>query len=159
MMARYVTTVSSTMSPIAAFAYLVDFASVAQWDPGVTKATLSDGVTGAVAARYDVTSRFLWRSLPLEYEILRSVPPTDSKDGIVVLRADTDDLTSLDTITVTAATGGSDGGSEVTYDAVVTLKGPRRVFDPAMAAALFVIGRRAEAGLRRALSPVPSASS
>lgn len=158
-MARYVTRVSSAMSPIATFAYLADFASVAHWDPSVKKARLSDGMTGAVGARYDVTSRFLWRSVPLEYEILRSVPPTDSTHGTVVRRADTDDLTSLDTITVTAATGGSGGGSDVTYDALVSLKGPRRVFDPALAAALFVIGRRAEAGLRRALSPVARESS
>jgi hypothetical protein len=60
-------------------------------------------------------------------------------------------FTSLDTITVEPA---PDGGSRVTYDAVLELRGPLRLADPLLARGFAQVGDRAAAGLRRHLDGV-----
>ena len=47
------------------FAYLADFATVAEWDPGVKSAHLLGGEPGRTGARYLVKAGFLGRTLPL----------------------------------------------------------------------------------------------
>ena len=145
-MARYRTTVPSTRDVADAFDYLADFRSIAQWDPGVAAAELVEGEPGQVGARYRVDTVLLGRVTPLEYAIVVRV---DAPDGSkrVDLRAETGDFTSYDVITVRPAPG----GSSVTYDADLALKGFRRLFDPTLWLAFQVIGRRAEAGLRAAM--------
>ena len=44
-------------------------------------------------------------------------------------------------------------GSAVTYDALLELNGLRKVLDPALNVTFQLVGRRAEAGMRRALAP------
>lgn len=146
-MARYLTTVTTPAPPEVVFDYLADFTTVAQWDPGITAAGLTSGTAGREGARYHVASRFLGRTIPLKYEALRSDPP-DENAGVIVLRAETGDFVSHDTITVAPGPG---TGTSVTYDARLELKGPRVLFDPVMQVLFGVIGRRADNGLRSAL--------
>jgi hypothetical protein len=90
-------------------------------------------------------SRFLGRRVPLEYRVTEFDRPTR-----VVLAADEPVIRSTDEIRVTAA----NGGSRVTYDAVLTLKGPLGFLaDPFLGLAFRRIGGRAAAGLREALNP------
>ena len=146
-MARYRTTVDSPAPAAEVFAYLADFASVALWDPGVRSAELISGTPGAINARYRVVAAFLGRAVPLEYEILESVPPTAQYPGRVELEAHTTDFRSHDVITVQpTATGCS-----VTYDADLALKGVRRPFDPFLRFAFTIIGERARRGLAAAV--------
>lgn len=146
-MARYRTTVHSSWGVDEAFDYLRDFATIAEWDPGVAAAELVDGEAGQVGARYRVDTVLLGRITPLEYAIVVEV---DSPDGVrrVDLRAENADFVSYDVITVAPRPGGCD----VTYDATIDLKGVRRLFDPTLWLLFQVIGRRAEAGLREALN-------
>ena len=147
-MARYRTTITSPLSVAEAFDYLSDFATIEQWDPGVAAAELIDGEAAQVGARYRVDTVLLGRVTPLEYRIIVRV---ESPDGTrrVDLRAENNDFVSYDVITVAPAGTGCD----VTYDADLALKGPRRLFDPGLWLLFQVIGRRAEAGLRTALNP------
>lgn len=147
-MARYTTTVSSSLSADEAFDYLRDFATIAQWDPGVAEATLVDGEAGQVGARYQVDTVLLGWVTPLEYAIVVEVESPDGSRRID-LRAENEDFISYDVITVRPAAG----GCQVTYDADLALKGVRRLFDPTLWLLFQVIGRRAEGGLRDALNP------
>ncbi len=152
-MAHYRTTVDSQQPAAKVYSYLADFASVAQWDPGVSDAELISGEPGRTGARYRVQVRFLARTISLEYEILESVEPEGTFGGRVVLEAHTADFRSYDIITVTPR--GS--GCTVTYDADLALKGVRRPFDPALSLAFRVIGDRARDGLAAAVQMRPVA--
>lgn len=151
-MARYRTTVSSTLTVDEAFDYLRDFATIAEWDPGVAEAELIAGDAGEVGARYRVDTVLFGRVTPLEYAIVVDVQAPDGTRR-VDLRAENDDFISYDVITVTHR----DTGCDVTYDADLALKGVRRLFDPGLRVLFQVIGRRAEGGLRRALNPTVAA--
>ncbi len=98
-----------------------------------------------VGARFRLNSRFLGRSLPLEYEVVEFEAPTR-----VVLQADTALLRSTDTMTFTP-----DGtGTQVEYDARLDTKGVLRAADPLLALLFRRIGNRAENGLRARLNTV-----
>ncbi len=146
-MAHYRTTVSSPAPADDVYAYLANFVTIADWDPGVSEAELIAGVTAAAGAVYRVVTSNLGVSLPLEYTILEAVAPEDGFAGRVVLEASTNDFRSYDVITVTPTVTGCD----VTYDADLALKGFRRPFDPLLRIAFKVIGDRARAGLRTAV--------
>ncbi len=146
-MAHYCTTVQSPAPAEDIFTYLADFATVAEWDPGVKSAHLLGGEPGRTGARYLVKASFLGRTMPLEYVILESVEPTAEFAGRVVLEAITPDFRSYDIITVAPRRG----GSTVTYDADLALRGFRRPFDPFLRVAFKIIGDRFRAGLESAV--------
>lgn len=152
-MAHFRTTLSSTAPVAEAFERLADFASAADWDPGITEAPLTSGERGRVGARYAVVAQFGPRRIPLEYQIVEREEPTDDQPGRVVLVADGGSFTSHDTITV----GPGPDGAEVSYDAILTLRGPWRVMDLPLHLAFQVIGRRAETGLRGELARLAAA--
>ena len=149
-MAHYRAIVHSPAPAEKVFGYLADFATVAQWDPGVSHAELIAGSPGRTGARYQVITSNLGVALPLEYEILEAIPPADGFAGRVVLEAQTPDFRSYDVITV-SPTG---RGSEVVYDADLALNGPRRVFDPLLRLAFSVICARARDGLAASLARI-----
>ncbi|MGD9797396.1 MAG: SRPBCC family protein [Acidimicrobiia bacterium] len=143
-MAHYRTTVASTLTPDAALAYLADFTSAATWDPSVVEARRLDEGPVAVGSRFLIVSRANGRDVPLEYEIVALEPARR-----VVLRAESQRLTGVDTITVEPAAG----GSTVTYDADLALKGVARLLDPLLTLVFRRMADRAAAGLRVALRP------
>ncbi|HYO85340.1 MAG TPA: SRPBCC family protein [Dermatophilaceae bacterium] len=153
-MAHFRTTLSSTAPVTVAFDHLADFASVADWDPGISEAHLTSGAPGQVGARYAVASQFGPRRIPLEYQIVTREDPHEDQPGRVVLVADGGSFTSHDTITVRPGPL----GAEVTYDAVLTLRGLGRIMDIPLHLAFQVIGRRAETGLRQELARLGAAA-
>ena len=136
--ARYSTTIESTLSPEAAYAYMADFTHALEWDPSVTEATRSGD------AAFDLVATFGGRGVPLHYEIVGAEPPRS-----IVLEARKPSFTSRDTITVAPAPG----GSTVHYDARLEFKGVGRVFDPLMQLLFNRTGAKAAAGMRTALNP------
>jgi carbon monoxide dehydrogenase subunit G len=148
-MTRYAATVRTGWEPEQAFRYLADFATVADWDPGAERSERLSDDPLAKGARVRVESSFLGRSVPLVYETIEIDAPRK-----VVLRAESGTVVSLDTMSFDPAPG---GGTAVTYDAVLTLKGPLRLFDPLLALAFRRVGDRAKAGLERRLAERPPA--
>lgn len=147
-MARYVATVDSAWDREVAFAYLADFASISDWDPGVARSErLGDGDPLAVGARVEVISSFLGREVPLVYEIVEIDPPRR-----VLLRAETSTITSLDEMTFDLRPG---GGTLVTYDADLSMKGPARLAELPMRLAFRRLGDNARDGLRDRLAEAP----
>jgi len=144
-MARFTVTLQSSMAVGDAFAYLAAFERAADWDPGVAEAQRLTTGPVDIGARFRIVSRVLGRTVPLEYRITRFESPT-----LVELSAESGTIRSVDTITFSP----SAGGSQVTYRADLRLKGAiGRVADPVLGRLLSRIGRRAAAGLQRALNP------
>ncbi len=130
------------MAPAAAFAYMADLRNFAAWDPGVTRVRQVIGDGPSEDAVFDVTVRSVPTPVTLRYETRLYEP-----DHRLVVRADSQTLTSVDEVTVVP-----DGdGSIVTYDAELTLRGFLAVFDLGLRLVFHRIGDRAAAGLRRAL--------
>jgi carbon monoxide dehydrogenase subunit G len=143
-MARYCTTIESTRSPEACFAALSDFSSAQEWDPGVARASRPDDGAVDLGSRFDLVASFMGREVPLTYEIIAFSPPHR-----VVLRAENETVVSLDEITFAPAPA---GGTLVTYDADLRLKGVLRPFDLGLRLVFKRIGDQAAAGLRTYLA-------
>jgi hypothetical protein len=141
-MARYTTTVNSTKTAEQAFDYLADFSSVREWDPSCVRAELLSPAPGP-DARFVVVVELAGRETELTY-----VTKEFERPNRVVFVAETSTYTSEDTITFAAA----DGGSSVTYDANLRLKGALKIADPLLALLFRRLGDNAAAGLRRELA-------
>jgi len=142
-MPRYKGTVTSPHPREDVFEYLANFASVAEWDPSVTEAAALDADVPRLGARYRVVVSTLGRESAFEYETI-----TFERPSLVVLRAETGTVVSLDTIAFAATPF---GGTEVTYDADLRLKGPLRLAELPMRAAFRHLAENARAGLDREL--------
>ena len=143
-MARYATTIASTLSPAEAFAYMADFSNARFWDPSVSRARREgDGPVGLGSA-FPLVARFAGRDVELTYSIVTYEPPER-----VVLEARRG-FVSRDTITVEPA---GSGGSVVSYEALLTFTGLGRLAEPLMQYVFNRVGAKAKAGLESALNP------
>jgi hypothetical protein len=142
-MARYTTTIRTTLEESGAFAYMADFSNARFWDPSVSEARREDEGPVGRGSRFHLVVRFAGRDVPLTYTIIAFEPPT-----LVVLEARRG-FVSRDTITVQPAEG---GGSVVRYDALLAFEGIGRLLDPVMQLAFDRVGARAAAGLARVLN-------
>ncbi len=143
-MARYLATIDSPRPIEDVFAYLSDFSTTQSWDPGVAEAwRLDDGLIGE-GSRFEVIADFMGRKTPLVYGITAFDPP-----HAVTLRGENATVVSLDTITFAATDA---GGTQVTYDADLVLKGPLRLADPVLRLIFGRIGDAAVGGLAEALA-------
>lgn len=125
------------------FAYMRDFTTTEEWDPGTVSTTLVEG-DGGVGSRYRNVSRFLGRETELEYVVV------DEKPGSFVhLRGENSSVVADDEISVRKA---EDGATELTYEANFQFKGLAKWLAPLTAPALKQLGDKAEEGLRRALA-------
>jgi carbon monoxide dehydrogenase subunit G len=149
-MARYLTSVPTAWSPKAAFDFMADVRNFARWDPGVESVSAVAGDGPGLGASYDVVVRAGLRRLVLRYEVKEWDAPHR-----LLLVAETVLLQSVDEIKVEPA----DGGSVVTYDARLNLRGMLSLGDPLLGLAFRRIGDRAAAGLRRVLGGEPSVTS
>jgi len=143
-MARYRTSVGTPRPRAEVFAYLSDFSTTRDWDPGVVEAERLDDGPVALGTRFRVVARFLGRETELTYAVVDICP-----GELVTLRGENATVVSLDTMTFA---DGWTGGTVVDYEADLALKGPLRVLDPLLALAFRRVGDRALAGLRAALA-------
>lgn len=142
-MADYTGTAQSPKPVSEVFPYMADFSNTKDWDPNITEtAVTSTGDPVRIGATFHVVQGGGMTKVELDYETIELVP-----DRKVVLRAETDSLVSVDTITV-APEG---AGSLVTYEVDITLKGARKLAEPVMALMLARIGKEAQDGLRKQL--------
>lgn len=136
-------TVTTPRPRAEVFAYVADFSKVAEWDPGIASARRVEG-DGGVGTRYEVGASFTGRVVPMTYEVVEHVPPTR-----IVLRGRAATLDAVDDIRFADLEG---GGTRVNYRADFTLKGPLRFFALPMRPLFARLGRKAIAGLGRALN-------
>jgi carbon monoxide dehydrogenase subunit G len=141
-MARYVATVETTRPPQEVFAYLSDFSTTQEWDPGVVAARRLDEGPVRQGSEFELEARFLGRTNVLVYRIVEFTP-----EKAVTLRGENATVVSLDRMTFEP----SAGGTRITYDADLALKGPMRFADPLLRLAFNRVGHRALEGLRAKL--------
>ncbi len=137
-MAHYVCTVNSPLSVEEAFDYMADLRNFAAWDPGVRSATVLDGAEPGLNTAYEVTAsgaKLVYRTI--EYD----------RPERMVAEAVTSRLRSYDIIEVAER----DGGSAITYDATLELKGLFKLGEPIMKVVFNRIGDAAAGGLESAL--------
>lgn len=134
--------VTSTVAPEAVFAYLSDFTTTEQWEPGTVRTTRVSG-DGGVGTRYANTSRFAGRTSDLEYEVIGVTPGRS-----IQLRGQNDSLIAHDTITVTP----HQGGSKVTYRIEFAFQGLLRFGEPLLRIAVARLMDKGVEGLRRELA-------
>jgi carbon monoxide dehydrogenase subunit G len=145
-MARYKASVDTPRSPEEAFAYLSDFTTAAEWDPGTVQSDrLGEGPLGE-GAEFRLVAAFLGRKTTLIYRIVEYKPP-----HAVTFRGENSTVVSLDRITFEPA----GGGTRITYDADLTLKGALKVADPLLALVFNRVGGNALAGLRKTIGTQP----
>ena len=125
----------------AVFDYLSDFTTTTEWDPGTVR-TVNHHGDGGVGTTYLNTSTFLGRQTQLAYVVREFVPGQR-----VQLRAENTTLTAVDTMTFRRV----DAGTEITYTAEFTVKGPSRLLAPLLRPALRRLGTQAETGMHTAL--------
>jgi hypothetical protein len=126
----------------AVFTYLSDFTTTTEWDPG-TVTTVVDRGDGGVGTSYLNTSTFMGRQTQLTYVVRELVP-----DERIRLRGENKTVVAVDTMTFRRV----DAGTEVTYSAEFTFKGPARFLAPLFRPALERLGQQAQAGMSEALS-------
>jgi carbon monoxide dehydrogenase subunit G len=141
-MARYRASIETHWTPGEAFAYLSDFSTSAEWDPGVVEADRTGPGPIGVGTEFRLVVEFLGRRTPLIYQIVEYEPPR-----AVTFVGENATVISHDRITVEA----SALGARVSYDAELKLKGVLMLVDPLMGLAFKPVGDRALAGLREVL--------
>ena len=126
----------------AVFGYLSDFTTTTEWDPG-TVVTVNHHGDGGAGTTYLNTSTFLGRKTQLTYIVREFVPGERIR-----LRGENKTVIAVDTMSFRRV----DGGTEVTYRAEFTAKGPSRLLAPLLRPAFERLGTKAQAGMRDALN-------
>ena len=106
-------------------------------------ATVNRHGDGGVGTAYLNTSAFLGRQTQLTYVVREFVPGQRIR-----LQGENKTVTAVDTMTFRRV----EGGTEVTYTAEFTFKGPSRLIAPLLKPAFERLGSEAEAGMRKALN-------
>jgi carbon monoxide dehydrogenase subunit G len=123
------------------FAYLSDFTTTTEWDPGTVKTVRTAG-DGGVGTEYANTSTFAGRETQLVYVVHELIP-----NQRIALRGENKTVIARDTMTFRAT--GSD--TEVTYTADFTFKGIARLIAPLLRPAFARLGNDAQTGMAAAL--------
>ena len=131
------------------FAYVADFTTVAEWDPGINASRRVSG-DGGVGTTYEVQAEFRGKTMPFTYTVTAF-----EQDRRIVLDGVGDKATSLDTIAFAPA---ADGGTRITYTAEFKLKGVLRVAEPFLGGTFRKLARHALAGLEAKLGSTADAS-
>jgi carbon monoxide dehydrogenase subunit G len=124
------------------FAYLSDFTTTTEWDPG-TETTVRQGGDGGAGTTYLNTSVFLGRKTKLTYTVRELIPGKR-----IQLRGENKTVAAVDTMSFRSV----EAGTEVTYSAEFTFNGPVRFVAPLFKPAFERLGNQAEAGMYKALS-------
>jgi len=123
------------------FAYLADFTTTTEWDPGTLRTTRESG-DGGVGTTYRNVSTFMGRQTELTYIVTEHQSPERLQ-----LRGENRTVLARDTMTLT----GTGSATTISYRAEFEFKGWARLVAPLAAPALRRLGDRAAQGLRSAL--------
>ena len=134
--------VETTATPAAVFAYLSDFTTTNEWDPGTVSTTRVSG-DGGVGTEYHNVSKFMGRETELTYRVIEHTP-----DRTFALRGENKTVVAHDTMEIEP----HGTGSRVTYTADFAFSGVAKVVAPLLAPALKKLGDEAEEGLQKALA-------
>ena len=124
------------------FAYVADFVTVAEWDPGIHESRRVSG-DGGVGTVYEVQAEFRGKRMPFTYTVTAF-----EENRRIVLDGVGEKATSIDTIVFEAS---GDGGTRITYSADFKLRGLLRVAEPFLGSTFRALARKALVGLESRL--------
>lgn len=125
-----------------AFAFIADFVTSAQWDPGVASAERIDSGPVKVGSRYRLGVRVGGRVTPMEYTITHLEAPRR-----VVLAGEGSGVVAVDDIGFEPA----GTGTTISYTADIRLRGLMALLSPFAGGAFRRIARDAREGMQRTL--------
>ena len=134
-------TVDTDAAPGAVFAYLSDFTTTKEWDPGTVDTSRVSG-DGGVGTTYRNISSFLGRKTELTYTVTAHEP-----ERLFALRGENKTVVAHDTMEIAP----SGDGTRVTYTAEFEFQGLAQFVAPLLSPALKKLGDDAEKGLRTPL--------
>ena len=120
------------------FAYVADFTTVAEWDPGIHASRRLSG-DGGVGTAYEVQAEFRGKTMPFTYTVTAF-----EQNRRIVLDGVGEKATSLDTIAFEAA---GDGGRASPTRPTSSSRGALRVAEPFLGGTFEALARKALAGL------------
>ena len=129
-----------------AFAYVGDFTTVAEWDPGIHASRRVSG-DGGVGTAYEVQAEFRGKTMPFTYTVT-----TFEVNRRIVLDGVGERATSVDTIVFEPV---GDDGTRITYSADFKLKGALRVAEPFLGRTFRTLAGNALEGLATRLGTAP----
>ncbi len=139
-------TIETTTPVEKVYAYLSDFTTTNEWDPGTVETTRISG-DGGVGTDYRNVSKFLGRTTELVYTTKQLEPP-----GRIVLEGNNKTVRATDTMTLSETPA---GGTRVVYHARFDFKGLTGrlapVLGPVLAPAMKKLGDEAQVAMTRAL--------
>ncbi|HYO18944.1 MAG TPA: SRPBCC family protein [Dermatophilaceae bacterium] len=124
------------------FAYLADFTTTTEWDPGTVRTVRTSG-DGGFGTEYHNTTSFAGRQTELTYVVVDLVP-----NRHISLRGENKTVIANDTMTFRE----NGGTTEVTYTADFTFKGITRFIAPLSKPAFTRLFNEAETGMASALA-------
>ena len=142
-MPKLVRTITTDAPLDRVFAYLADFSTNAEWDPGTESAVARDDDGPKLGQKYDLVVTFGDRKLDMVYEITAL-----KENRLITLIGDGSTTHAIDTMEFSEV---PDGGTSVTYIADIKLKGLLRLAEPFLRGKFNELGDKAEAGMAEQL--------
>lgn len=142
-MPKLVRTITTDAPIDRVFAYLADFSTNEEWDPGTESAVARDDDGPKLGQKYDLVVRFGDRTLDMVYEITAL-----KENRLITLIGDGSTTHAVDTMEFSEV---PDGGTSVTYIADIRLKGLLRVMEPFLKGKFDELADKAEAGMAEQL--------
>jgi len=136
-MASYFATINVDATPEASFAYLSDPLNRAEWDPSVRSVSAADG-------HYDVTVGFYGKAIEATYAIDELAEPSK------IVFETGGKVKGRDVIEIVPR----DGGSSISLDLNVQMKGAARLLDRGLQVAFAGIGDNIASELKKQLDRV-----
>jgi len=143
-MARYVTTIPSSLTPQEAFAYMADLHNFAKWDKGVVKVVQVKGSGAGLGTIFDVTVKGFRKST----STLRYTTTEYDEFSNILVRGVNTFFTSVDRVTIIK----TDTGCAVIYDATLTANWIIAGMNLILGKVFNKIGDIAISGLRKVLA-------
>jgi hypothetical protein len=143
-MARYVTTIQSSLTQQEAFAYMADIRNFAEWDKGVVKVVQVEGSGAGLGTIFDVTVKGVGKST----STLRYTTTEYDEFSNILVRGINALFTSVDRVTINKTAT----GCEVIYDATLTANWIIAPMNIVLGKVFNKIGDTATHGLRKVLA-------
>jgi NAD(P)-dependent dehydrogenase (short-subunit alcohol dehydrogenase family) len=145
-------TITVSRTPAEAFRYIADFRSTEEWDATAFRARKLTPGPVQCGTQFEVDCKLPLGSVRIHYEVSELVP-----DTLIELRGRCALFTVVDRIQFSAV----EQGTQVDYEAEFDYRGPLALFEQSMLPGMRAMGRKALAGMRRALEnafPAPQIS-
>jgi len=143
-MARYVTTIPSSLSQQETFAYMADLHNFAKWDKGVVKVVQVEGSGAGLGTIFDVTVKGVGKTT----STLRYTTTEYDEFSNILVRGVNTLFTSVDRVTINKKST----GCEVIYDATLTANWIIAPMNIILGKVFNKIGDAATSGLRKVLA-------